>query len=573
MFKPFLALLIAAMAVPCTAENYCLAIRGNGENAPAHWGAISSVVEKMGLPSAMAGGSSGSITMFLMDAIATNKFVRDAREEERGVRAALLLKSLEGFAEHLQQTSEFRDFKLFFSEWQQISKASKQISLENLYETFNRASAEKDTSAAVELIRKNQNALIHDYQSALQVGLLNQKTLASLQSSITRIVSAADPNEAMTDIQKSRFFLSELIETVRVFGAFDATKDSNLFFRPGIVDFGALAEQLGRVAQFYAALDTTAGDDALWTTFFEQCTERSRGRQWPEFAAGGQCSTALAAGQPDRSTNCDKSLQRLISSYFSHSQGNFSDNLTGRSIKSFPATAVLTGSASDEFMQARQRYSRSLDSNFGMGFRLSNPEEVHFGYWGHSRDLQRIEQQFAVTTDAKSRRFLPLGNATWAQVLQLSPAEPGLSPFQPFQRGNETLISAGGWSDLSPVLVLQAAGCGSVVYVTRTGPEAKFSQQVAKRLIRDATVLRDLYDLDNANSSIKRALNAAAAVVCTNWDSYSIFGGIRPLINDGYTAPFYIPPNSPLSGNSTLTPRADITLRNADGTPKYLGCF
>ena len=39
---------------------YCLAIRGNGELEPAHWGGMARTVEKLGLPQAMAGGSSGS---------------------------------------------------------------------------------------------------------------------------------------------------------------------------------------------------------------------------------------------------------------------------------------------------------------------------------------------------------------------------------------------------------------------------------------------------------------------------------------------------------------------------------
>jgi hypothetical protein len=31
--------------------DYCIALRGNGEAAPAHWGAIAQLVEKLGLPS------------------------------------------------------------------------------------------------------------------------------------------------------------------------------------------------------------------------------------------------------------------------------------------------------------------------------------------------------------------------------------------------------------------------------------------------------------------------------------------------------------------------------------------
>ena len=79
---------------------YCLAIRGNGNAAPAHWGAISRLVSERGMPIAMAGGSSASINMFLLESLSLNPIPQS--DEER----ALMIKSFQGYLEVLAQTKE-----------------------------------------------------------------------------------------------------------------------------------------------------------------------------------------------------------------------------------------------------------------------------------------------------------------------------------------------------------------------------------------------------------------------------------------------------------------------------------
>jgi hypothetical protein len=167
------------------------------------------------------------------------------------------------------------------------------------------------------------------------------------------------------------------------------------------------------------------------------------------------------------------------------------------------------------------------------------------------------------------------------------------------------MTSAGGWSDLHPVLVLKAAGCENVVYVTRRGGESLFGQGVAKRLLGFArdwskistsseeakkasaklnnngdplernTLWSKLYNLANPNSSFKRALRAADAVLCTSWDNYEITQGIDGMINDAYTSPFYIPATSRLGETaSSLQPRLDTTQLNVvGGYPEFAGCY
>jgi len=73
MIKIFWLSLSVLLATPSHASaDYCLALRGNGEAQPAHWGALAQLVENMGLPKAQSGGSSAAVSSFLLENIAAN---------------------------------------------------------------------------------------------------------------------------------------------------------------------------------------------------------------------------------------------------------------------------------------------------------------------------------------------------------------------------------------------------------------------------------------------------------------------------------------------------------------------
>ncbi|MBC7372284.1 MAG: hypothetical protein H7326_12000 [Bdellovibrionaceae bacterium] len=84
---PDFSLFLADVAPQAQAGNYCAAIHGNGELMPAHWGAMSSLVEENGMPEAMAGGSSVSITIFLLEGVSLNPLFKTESEK------ALMIKS------------------------------------------------------------------------------------------------------------------------------------------------------------------------------------------------------------------------------------------------------------------------------------------------------------------------------------------------------------------------------------------------------------------------------------------------------------------------------------------------
>ena len=90
-------------------EPYCLAIRGNGELAPAHWGGIARLIELLGVPEKQAGGSSATVTMALTDAAASSPFLVGVFEAQKNARASLMIKSFEGFLYTLSQTRKIRN--------------------------------------------------------------------------------------------------------------------------------------------------------------------------------------------------------------------------------------------------------------------------------------------------------------------------------------------------------------------------------------------------------------------------------------------------------------------------------
>jgi len=58
----------------------------------------------------------------------------------------------------------------------------------------------------------------------------------------------------------------------RELGKFDSVSDANLFFRPGILDFDALASQVGVDRQ----LLRQSMNDSLWQDFFAQCSQAAK---------------------------------------------------------------------------------------------------------------------------------------------------------------------------------------------------------------------------------------------------------------------------------------------------------
>ena len=191
---------------------------------------------------------------------------------------------------------------------------------------------------------------------------------------------------------------------------------------------------------------------------------------------------------------------------------------------------MLKGDAVRAFQAAKDSYfaAQPVD-DLGVDF-----EDVRFGYWGRERELKRVGFLLRLFfRDAKSRKFTRIGEATWREILQFSPAEPGLSRAVELPDGR---VSSGGWTDPVPSQVLRSLGCRRIVLVNRKDGIGAFTTDVATLLGASQSDLDALYDLGDPGSGFTSALRTADGVWCTDWDAPDTFD-IRALAAEGWAPP------------------------------------
>lgn len=556
------------------ASNYCAAIRGNGELIPAHWGALSRIVEHSGLPAKAAGGSSASMTMFLLDGISRNNFYSEDKKI-KNLEQALLIKSIYGHLLFLaNEDAKVPEIMRFVSNLSALGKSS----------------FIKKLQLALKIARDvpTMMAILGKYGP-----LLNPEIVKGLKSNFS-------------------FHKSQLSEAVSTLGSFDAKTDTNIFFREGIVDFKFVALLLGRVADFYAGHGETKTNQKL-KKFVKACAINSAGKLWNE----------IVENQPE----CKEIFESALSDYYApkrkrvrvFGQNNkrsrfktvreFPNKMIfesiGSGLNALPTTSLLVGTGVDKYKEAKSEYI-SKEAEGLTPFSIDFNSELRLGYWGANKTLDKIESNLErmYPQDLKSSKFYKLKSGSWFEVLATSPAEPGLAnlqeipstsglvrnqqlritnkryfakkfnilptlsivPWSNFMTFRKGIISAGGWSDLHPSLVLKAAGCENVMYITRQDGESVFGQQFFIRLIGEIELLpfwkdipsfnrvgksdltleqeqstwNRLYNLANPNSSYNLSVEESDLVYCTNWNAYSVFKKqINELIQDAFDAPLF----------------------------------
>lgn len=545
----------SALTQSADSGSYCVALRGNGESEPSHWGALAQLIEKRGLPSRAAGGSSATVTFFWLDAMMQNSEIQDLNDQEKAAAVSLMLKSLLGFTQEMSKTQDGKNLTLFLGEAQKLKdsfnkKDSTDGDLKNYVTKLKSLSQFVDSQnweSATKLIQKGSNW-----------GLINLNTVNDIATAIK------EKNKNL-----SLFLISELKTSIQVFGAFNAATDNNLFFRSGVIDFKQLSSAFAKVAAFYSTKNATSETKELWRRFFSDCSGNTENLSWPQIQS--------------QKPFCEDHLHIIFDKYFQDSTNvqvaadELLNQEIGKSLNVIATTAVITNSSVDEVDQAFKDYREQMRSDFGKSFYLKNANatngfdagEVKFGYWGEKKILQAIERGLKENfSDPKSARFFPLGSATWRDILAISPAEPGLAPLQKFNTSyGQKLYSAGGWSDLHPILALKASGCENVIYVTRKGGESLFAQGIAKRLLNldrswnflettpkekaqqnsiinnegDPADLQslwsNLYNLGNPNSAFNQSIKNASEVLCTNWNDFDVKSQFIELIEDSYRSP------------------------------------
>ncbi len=531
-------------------SDYCIALRGNGELKPAHWGALAQTVEVFGVPKAMAGGSSASISTFLVESILLNPHLgTDLTTKSRDL--AFLIKSFEGFIYTYTDRSEYQHFFEVLRTVQGIDDERGLIArLRDLVMS-------KSTSELV-LSYKDIKSVINDIRASEvfygpQVHAF-YKTFSEYLSGLKSVISIDKWNALKSEHQKLKLSLA-------VFGKFDAKNDQTIFVRDGIISFPALAKVFDFMANFYSLRGATAETEQLFIKFIQSCAPGSEGLGWRELTKQKPiCQTLLA--------------DSVLSFAKAHDQANPRMNdPVGKYLPTLVSTSVVVGNSRRELLSLKKSYLKSTAGKFD--FQLPD-ENLKFGYWGQDVDLEAVSQYFMQRTSEpaaqidKSKKFMSLGSAPWSYVLEFSPAEPGLSSMLPFKANGEDYISLGGWSDLHPVPILKAKGCEKVVFVTRKGGESIFAQGIAKRLLgfpklpwseldpadsdeNQTQALNNrgrigetdgkwsqMFNLANPKSSFSVSLQLADAVVCTDWNAFDVTKNFRGLIDEAYAAPIYL---------------------------------
>jgi hypothetical protein len=484
----------------------CAALRGNGELIYAHFASLARLVEELGLFDGMAGGSSSTITMFVYESILKNPALRECggatcSDDETRARAALLLKSVRGWAEAVGES----DGVLGDDGILQLVQAMQSQGVDGLLAT--------DPAAAAQKIRE---LLSPDAIQRLKV-LVNPELLAMLDEQ---------------DPQLLAYNVKEVTASIEEFGHF-SVDDNRLFFRPGLVDFdGAAGTTFARAGDFYAGYGPSDAD--AMRAFLDACAAPTKGLLWIDPNGGKDAAhTTTSDG-----TTCGDRFAAMASAFLGASDPNGPtypsrvDEPVGGTLTALAATSVVTGAGIQAYADGLTAYRSGRYPQGDVPFDI-HFDDVRFGYWGSSDALGRVLANGRGYTDEKTRKAISLGTATWRDVLSRSPAEPGLSRLRELPDGS---LAAGGWPDLAPVLALKNLGCDRVVYVTRRQPESVFAIGVATKLGMTAADQVALYDLGKAQSGFTTSLREATATWCTNWNAFAD-SQQDPMAADAYAAP------------------------------------
>lgn len=589
-------------------NNYCAAIRGNGELMPAHWGSMARLTERYGMPAGMAGGSSASITMFLMESISLNKIAQTDNEK------ALLIKSIEGYMETLSQTDDGKAIIGLLADKQKLTKI-----VQSLVATQGKPTGE--TAQEILMFKMKHMHEIQQLMTSLDLKeIINPEILQYIQVTIGMSKQLKDsPNETLQGQVDYRY--SQIQQAIQNFGKFNTITDNTLFFRPGVISFEKVAMLFGRMANFYAGYElgddntVKSNVDSQMAVFLKACGTNSNGKSWQEIA--------VQKLTPTSEYTCRQIFGKAVLDYRAEfknlqSQGikfklRVNDKI-GDHLATFPTTSVIVKNpknakdAVTSYLKTHTEYLATTDKDFGKDYKV-HPTQYQFGYWGNENGLNEIKNNLG--NDKKSKKFRSLGDASWLAALSTSPAEPGLARILPIM-GKTDVLSAGGWDDLHPTLVLKAVGCKNVIYVTRRGGDSMFGQGVIEKLTHiggfdwkewegltsdqkrlknamgnkndigiNASSWSKIYNLSNPESSFSKSLKAADAVWCTNWDMMDVKNGMHTVVADGYNAPIYNRLNNLFFSegkNGSLTgidsnPNTLLESDQKEGSYEFSGCL
>ena len=509
----------------------CAAVRGNGGHLMAHFGELAAVTENYGLVDGISGGSSAAVSVFFYESMIANPVLwdcsgRTCTEDEVRPRLALMLKAMMGGVEAL------------------IEMAGGQAFIDGL--TQNQGGSDRMGEMMSFLkdgfVNPGRGPLRRRIVQRFADRIMGNKLGEFENTPLGRLVNDNHKNSLRSyGLHMPPHRRWEILLAAQ--GLDFNTEDVSLFFREGLLDYEQLVNIIGRAGDFLANRGPISA--TLWKTMFSQkCVDAARGLTWKEMqksSEGASCAYTYR-----------EAFKRYTQATVYGYQPSRLKEPVGKYLKTLVSNSVIIGEGVNKYRQAYRQYRNLVEhgpscSNYETGyprfrnamaqipFKLNFLEEVRYGYWGKPADLAAVEKGIANRKeDMKSSLFMNLGTENWDYILRRSPAEPGLSKLVPM---GDNMYSSGGWSDLHPVPVLKDIGCEKVVYLTRTNTvDSEYGQGIVKLFNIPEDINKKLYDITDPESSSSKALKAADAVVCSNWNKLGpldFFGHF----NDGYRAP------------------------------------
>ena len=458
----------------------------------AHFPAIARVVEILGPISAMAGASSGTWTMFVMDSIQNNPVVVDCPNdtccgpEEQKARISFFLKSFEITPGAFNLVDDF-------------------LSVIETIVTLDLAALLRSRDS--DIVEYAYNTLL----SILQGAFTDNEPLINPDFT-DFILNANNPIAAAIDLVDSTISVLEF-----------STDDPKSFVRPGLLNFRRAAEILDRIASFYRGLDPTKLSEMQSIT--DDCAERSVGLRWRD----------ISSLSTDRGT-CGDRFKELFSDFQLARWNNSPSRLgefigeTGK-LKVVGGTTVLVDEAATAWAAAKTAYES--DPGVALTFDVDY-NDVRFGFFSTEAVMDTISAGMTEFTDLGAQKFLRLAPRTWADFLITSPAEPTLAQGVIVDEG----VSVGGFNAQVPAQILTALGCDKIVLINLPGGIGNFTVGLNSLLgASDATIAR-LFDLDDPTSSFATSLELQDGTVCADWDTPNTIDFLG-LAETGFVGPFY----------------------------------
>ena len=306
---------------------------------------------------------------------------------------------------------------------------------------------------------------------------------------------------------------------------------SKVFLRPGATSFKVFSDFYGQLASFYAA-ENNFVDGGRIEFFMQACATPGRGLSWPTLKK-------TIAGN----STCGEVYRTLLQDFYATSRLRGPSSRAELPIGSNSDLHVLVsvtqmgGDSVNSWKRAREFYLAGKEAQWVPEFR-----DWSIAYMGKDEDLRRLVANRNKYSDLKSQRARVLKAMTWRNILEHSPAEPGMSRALEIAGGT---ITTGGWADGQPVLALKNIGCDRVILFDK-GPDQPFGRKVSELLGASPQDREKLFAIADQYSSLALSYSTADAVWCTNWED----GHERDLV-----------------GMSLLGWKAEIEVRSPDLMP------